>query len=242
MAQKGMFGSQYQQAVVDENRLRQEQARTGGLTGWAAITDAMSGIGSEIGYAGGQAMGMLTPAQQQSQRFDSVMNSMPDFDMTDPEQAKLMSSKMYAEGFYDDAMMLLKESQEMQKVDALIKYYEDIGSGANKTPTAPKPDVSIPAGELDIARNLVKSAFDSGYFDFAEWQKNMPEGASTDGLALFVARRARKNNQSMDAVINELVSGKLKYTEGTSSLGVNPGNSFLDERTNLNPTTTLKER
>ena len=238
-----MFGSQYQQAVVDETRQRQEQARTGGLTGWAAITDAMSGIGSEIGYAGGQAVGMQTAAQQQSQRFDSVMNSMPDFDMTDPEQAKLMSSKMYSEGFYDDAMTLLKESQEMQKVDALMKYYEDIGSGNNKTTITPaKPDVSIPENELDIARGLVKSAFDSGYFDFAEWQKNMPEGASTDGLALFVARRARKNNQSMDFVVNELVSGNLKYTEGTSSLGVNSGNNFLDERTNLDPTRTLKQR
>jgi len=242
MAQKGMFGSQYQQAVVDENRLRQEQARTGGLTGWAAITDAMSGIGSEIGYSGGQAMGMLTPAQQQSQRFDSVMDSMPDFDMTDPEQAKLMSSKMYAEGFYDDAMTLLKESQEMQKVDALIKYYEDIGSGANKAPVANKPDVSIPADEFDIAKKLVKSSFDSGYFDFAEWQTDMPGGASTDALALFVARRARKMNQSMDFVINELVSGNLKYTEGTSSLGVNSGNNFLDERTGLDPTTTLIKR
>jgi len=238
-----MFGSQYQQAVVDENRLRQEQARTGGLTGWAAITDAMSSIGSEIGYSGGQAMGMLTPAQQQNQRFDSVMASMPDFDMTDPEQAKLMSSKMYAEGFYDDAMTLLKESQEMQKVDALMKYYEDIGSGNNKTTTTTnKPDVSIPANEFDIAKSLVKSAFDSGYFDFAEWQTDMPGGASTDGLALFVARRARKMNQSMDFVVNELVSGNLKYTEGTSSLGVNPGDNFQDERNNLDPTRTLKQR
>ena len=52
-----MFGNQYQQAVTDETALRRQSAQTGGMTGWAAITNAMSGIGSEIGYQGGQAMG-----------------------------------------------------------------------------------------------------------------------------------------------------------------------------------------
>ena len=32
MAQKGMFGNQYQQAVTDETALRRQQAQTGGLT------------------------------------------------------------------------------------------------------------------------------------------------------------------------------------------------------------------
>lgn len=232
-----MFGSQYQQAVVDENRLRQEQARTGGLTGWAAITDAMSSIGSEIGYSGGQAMGMLTPAQQQNQRFDSVMASMPDFDMTDPEQAKLMSSKMYAEGFYDDAMTLLKESQEMQKVDALMKYYEDIGSGANKAPITNKRDSGVSAAELAISLDLVKKNFKDSFFDFVD--PDLPAGSSEEGLSLFIAQTARNTNNSMDEVISLIKSGQLKISQGTTAASTTPaGGADL----NLDPTTTLIKR
>tara|TARA_R110000824_G_scaffold78781_1_gene198693 strand:+ start:78 stop:794 length:717 start_codon:yes stop_codon:yes gene_type:complete len=238
MAQKGMFGSQYQQAVVDETRQRQEQARTGGLTGWAAITDAMSGIGSEIGYAGGQAMGMQTAAQQQSQRFDSVMNSMPDFDMTDPEQAKLMSSKMYSEGFYDDAMTLLKESQEMQKVDALMKYYEDIGSGNNKTTTTTtKRDSGVSAAELAIALDLTKKNFKDAWYDFTD--PDLPAGSSEEGLSLFIAQTARNTNSSMDEVISLIKSGQLKISQGTTAASTTPaGGANL----NLDPTTTLLKR
>ena len=91
MAQQGMFGNQYQQAVTDETALRRQQAQTGGMTGWAAITNAMSGIGSELGYQGGQAIGGQTAAQVQQSNFQSVMDSVPDFDAMDPESLQKMS-------------------------------------------------------------------------------------------------------------------------------------------------------
>ena len=120
----GMFGNQYQQAVTDETALRRQQAQTGGLTGWAAITNAMSGIGSEIGYQGGQAMGGMTPAQAQQAQFQTVMDSVPDFDAMDPESLQKMSSAMWQGGFYDEGMQMMNQSRTIQKDDALIKLYE----------------------------------------------------------------------------------------------------------------------
>jgi len=111
MAQQGMFGSSLKQAVTDENALRLQEAQTGGLTGWAAITNAMSGIGSEIGYQGGQAMGGMTPAQSQQAGFQSIMESSPDFDPSNPESLQQMSSKMWNGGYYDQGMAMMEKSQ-----------------------------------------------------------------------------------------------------------------------------------
>ena len=111
MAQQGMFGSSLKQAVTDENALRLQEAQTGGLTGWAAITNAMSGIGSEIGYQGGQAMGGMTPAQSQQAGFQSIMESSPDFDPSNPESLQQMSSKMWNGGYYDQGMAMMERSQ-----------------------------------------------------------------------------------------------------------------------------------
>jgi len=113
MATQGMFGSQYQQAVVDEQNLRRQQAQTGGLTGWAAITNAMSGIGSEIGYQGGQAMGGMTPAQAQQASFQAVMDSVPNFNPADSNSIMEMSAALQAGGFYDESMQLYDRSQKM---------------------------------------------------------------------------------------------------------------------------------
>ena len=109
MAIDGMFNN-YTQAVTDETALRRQSANTNGMTGWAAITDAMSGIGSEFGYAAGQASGGQTPAQAESARFDEVMASVPDFDPTNPESMRLMSSALYSAGFYNESMELLTQS------------------------------------------------------------------------------------------------------------------------------------
>ena len=109
----GMFGNQYQQAVVDEQNLRRQQAQTGGLTGWAAITNAMSGIGSEIGYQGGQAMGGMTPVQAQQANYESIINSVPNFDPTSPESLNEMASAMWNGGEYDRGMEFYTRSQSM---------------------------------------------------------------------------------------------------------------------------------
>jgi len=124
MAQQGMFGNQYQQAVTDETALRRQSAQTGGMTGWAAITNAMSGIGSEIGYQGGQAMGGMTPAQSQQAKFESVMNSVPNFDPTNPASMREMSSALYSANFYDESMELLTQSNVFERNLAELKQIE----------------------------------------------------------------------------------------------------------------------
>ena len=109
MAQQGMFGN-YQQQIADETALRRQSAQTGGMTGWAAITNAMSGIGSELGYSAGKAFGGQTPAEAESAKFDAVMASVPDFDPTNPESMRVMSSALYSAGFYNESMELLTQS------------------------------------------------------------------------------------------------------------------------------------
>ena len=122
MATEGMFGSQYQQAVVDEQNLRRQQSQTGGLTGWAAITNAMSGIGSEIGYQGGQAMGGQTAAQVQQSNFQSVMDSVPDFNPADPASLQAMSSSMWQAGFYDEGMAMMDRASTITAANAQNDY------------------------------------------------------------------------------------------------------------------------
>ena len=122
MAQQGMFGNQYQQAVTDETALRRQQAQTGGLTGWAAITNAMSGIGSEIGYQGGQAMGGQTAAQVQQSNFQSVMDSVPDFNPADPASLQAMSSSMWQAGFYDEGMAMMDRASTITAANAQNEY------------------------------------------------------------------------------------------------------------------------
>mgnify|MGYP003630867519 FL=1 len=112
MAQQGMFGN-YQQQIADETALRRQSAQTGGLTGWAAITNAMSGIGSEIGYQGGQAMGGMTPVQAEQARFQSVMDSF-DFDPTNPDSMMEGSAALNAAGFYDKGLEMFNLSNKVR--------------------------------------------------------------------------------------------------------------------------------
>lgn len=124
MATQGMFGSQYQQAIIDEQNLRRQQAQTGGLTGWAAITNAMSGIGSEIGYQGGQAMGGMTPAQMQQANYQSIIDSVPNFDPTNSDSVSQMASAMWTGGEYDMAMQFYDRSQDMKAANLQVDIAE----------------------------------------------------------------------------------------------------------------------
>jgi len=119
-----MFGSQYQQAIIDEQNLRRQQAQTGGLTGWAAITNAMSGIGSELGYQAGQAMGGMTPAQMQQANYQSIINSVPNFDPTNSDSVAQMASAMWTGGEYDMAMQFYDKSQDMKAADLQVDIAE----------------------------------------------------------------------------------------------------------------------
>ena len=124
MATQSMFGNQYQQAIIDEQNQRRNQAQTGGLTGWAAITNAMSGIGSEIGYQGGQAMGGMTPAQMQQANYQSIIDSVPNFDPTNSDSVQQMASAMWTGGEYDMAMQFYDRSQDMKAADLQVDIAE----------------------------------------------------------------------------------------------------------------------
>ncbi len=123
MAQQGMFGN-YQQQIADETALRRQQSQTGGLTGWAAITNAMSGIGSEIGYAGGQALGGMTPAQQQQASFQAVMDSVPNYDPTNPDSMMEMSAALQAGGFYDQGLKMFQTANKIKSDNLMYKVAE----------------------------------------------------------------------------------------------------------------------
>jgi hypothetical protein len=81
----------------------------------------MSGIGSEIGYQGGQMFGGQTPAQVQETAFNSVMDSIPDFNPSNPESLQKMSSAMWQAGFYDEGMAMMNQGLNIQQSDALVE-------------------------------------------------------------------------------------------------------------------------
>ena len=137
-----------------------------------------------------------------------------------------MSSKLWTGGFYDEGMNMLKESYEMQKVDALMQYYKDQGQallakGSQVTP--PKRDTGITQNEYDIALGLVEKNFATGWFDFL--QSDLPAGSSEEGLAQFIAQTARNTNSSMDEIVNLIKSGELKFTQGTTAASTAPAGS-----------------
>ena len=172
MAQQGMFGN-YQQQLADETALRRQSAQTGGLTGWAAITNAMSGIGSEIGYQGGQAMGGMTPVQAEQARFQSVMDSF-DYDPSNPDSLIEGAAAMNAAGFYDKGLEMFNLSNKV-KSDNLLVEVKEIELKNLKNPKREmvtlgddrvyyrdtlelvKPDLEIPEEELTTTEQI---AFD----------------------------------------------------------------------------------
>ena len=169
--------------------------------------------------------------------LNKIMTSIPNFDATNPEQMKEMSSKLWTGGFYDEGMGMLKESYEMQKVDALMQYYKDQGdaalASANEV-TPPKRDTSITQNEYDIALDLVEKNFDTGFFDFID--PDLPAGSSKEGLAQFIAQTARNTNSSLDQVISLIKSGELKFTQGTTAASTAPagGGTSTTSTTALN--------
>jgi hypothetical protein len=220
----GLFGNIYDVQTAQQNQLAAEARGTG--EGWAAMTTAARELGGAIGQGVGRAFGGVTPQEQKMEELNNIMTSVPNFDPTNPEQIREMSSKLWTGGFYDEGMNMLKESYEMQKVDALMQYYKDQGQallakGSQVTP--PKRDTGITQNEYDIALGLVEKNFDTSFFDLID--PDLPAGASKEGLAQFIAQTARNTNSSLDQVINLIKSGELKFTQGTTAASTAPAGS-----------------
>lgn len=220
----GLFGNIYDVQTAQQNQLAAEARGTG--EGWAAMTTAARELGGAIGQGVGRAFGGVTPQEQKMEELNNIMTSIPNFDPTNPEQMREMSSKLWTGGFYDEGMNMLKESYEMQKVDALMQYYKDQGQallakGSQVTP--PKRDTGITQNEYDIALGLVEKNFATGWFDFL--QSDLPAGSSEEGLAQFIAQTARNTNSSMDEIVNLIKSGELKFTQGTTAASTAPAGS-----------------
>ena len=220
----GLFGNIYDVQTAQQNQLAAEARGTG--KGWAAMTTAARELGGAIGQGVGRAFGGVTPQEQKMEELNNIMTSIPNFDPTNPEQMREMSSKLWTGGFYDEGMNMLKESYEMQKVDALMQYYKDQGQallakGSQVTP--PKRDTGITQNEYDIALGLVEKNFDTSFFDLID--PDLPAGASKEGLAQFIAQTARNTNSSLDQVINLIKSGELKFTQGTTAASTAPAGS-----------------
>ena len=237
MAQQGMFGSSFQQAVTDENALRLQQAQTGGLTGWAAITNAMSGIGSEIGYQGGQAMGGQTPAQAQQAQFQAVMDSVPNYDPSNPESMVELSAALRSAGFYDQALEMFNMSNKV-KADNLMYKVAELEYENLKTPKAReiieiqgykyyKDTLGNEGGPTRIAPNLEKE----------------PTGTAENQ-----ALKQKRNEFIKDAGGNETVGNEefLKYiqaldlTNATAAAKIDLGTSIFTSTMKVRDNTAVK--
>ncbi len=220
----GLFGNIYDTQTAQQNQLAAEARGTG--EGWTAMTTAARELGGAIGQGVGRAFGGVTPQEQKMAELNKIMTSIPNFDATNPEQMKEMSSKLWTGGFYDEGMGMLKESYEMQKVDALMQYYKDQGEAAlakGTEVTPPKRDTSVTQNEYDIALNLVEKNFSTSWYDIVD--PDLPSGASKEGLAQFIAQTARNTNSSLDQVISLIKSGQLKFTQGTTAASTAPAGS-----------------
>lgn len=204
----GLFGNKYQQAVDNEAIQRRQLSQTGGLTGWAAITQGMANIGSELGYQGGQMFGGQTPAQVQQANYQAVIDSVPDFDPTDPASLQAMSSAMWQGGFYDEGMAFMDRSQDITSANLqndLIKSQLEpkekeltvteqiafdkakrIREGAELVQGMPRTTSS----DMLAVANVLE---DAGYTDIPEYKNLRQNIVSTQGIELQVGKEETTN-------------------------------------------------
>jgi len=204
----GLFGNKYQQAVDNEAIQRRQLSQTGGLTGWAAITQGMANIGSELGYQGGQMFGGRTPAQVQQDNYQAVIDSVPDFDPNNPESLQEMSSAMWRGGFYDEGMNFMARSQDIisanlqnELIKSQLKPKEKelsvteqiafdkakrIREGAELVQGMPR---TTSADMLAVANVLE----DAGYTDIPEYKNLRQNIVSTQGIELQFGKEETTN-------------------------------------------------
>ena len=208
----GLFGNIYDVQTAQQNQLAAEARGTG--EGWAAMTTAARELGGAIGQGVGRAFGGVTPQEQKMEELNNIMTSISNFDPTNPEQMREMSSKLWTGGFYDEGMNMLKESYEMQKVDALMQYYKDQGEAAIASagrPAKRTPDTAPTAGEYEMLSNMVDENFDTSYFDFI--QPDIPQGKSKDWLIGSIHDYARVTDLTQGQVIDRIKEGTIDISK-----------------------------
>lgn len=204
----GLFGNKYQQAVDNEAIQRRKLSQTGGLTGWAAITQGMANIGSELGYQGGQMFGGRTPAQVQQDNYQAVIDSVPDFDPNNPESLQEMSSAMWRGGFYDEGMNFMKRSQDIISANLqneLIKSQlkpkekelsvtEQIAfDKAKRRSEAASLVQKMPRTTVEEMQAVSKVLEDAGYTDTDEYKNLRTNLASLMGIELSREKELQTN-------------------------------------------------
>ena len=221
----GLFGNKYQQAVDNEAIQRRQLSQTGGLTGWAAITQGMANIGSELGYQGGQMFGGQTPAQIQQANYQAVIDSVPDFDPMNPESLQAMSSAMWRGGFYDEGMAFMDRSQDITSANLqndLIKSQlepkekeltvteqiafdkaQRIKEGAELVRGMPR---TTSADMLAVADKLE----DAGYTDIPEYKNLRSNIVSTQGIELQVGSQEERERKAAVAEEQRLLTATYK--------------------------------
>jgi hypothetical protein len=223
----GLFGNKYQQAVDNEAIQRQQLSQTGGLTGWAAITQAMGGLGGELGYQGGQMFGGQTPAQVQQSNYQAVIDSVPNFDPMDPASLQAMSSAMWQGGFYDEGMSMLNQSRAMQLDDAKIELYKAQAQD-ELTPDGPsiteqialtKDERRAAAAKLvqEMPRTTVaemkavsKVLEDGGYTDTAEYKNLRTNMQSMINTELTVQKEQTTNKEQAEKLEEQQTTLAMK--------------------------------
>lgn len=208
----GLFGNKYQQAVDNEAIQRRQLSQTGGLTGWAAITQGMANIGSELGYQGGQMFGGRTPAQVQQDNYQAVIDSVPDFDPMNATSLQEMSSALWRGGFYDEGMAMLNQSRAMQLDDAKIELYK-AQAKSEGIPDAPSPTEQIAmtkdarrAAAAELVQGMPRTTVaemkavskvleDGGYTDTAEYKNLRTNMQSMINTELTVQKEQTTNEE-----------------------------------------------
>jgi len=227
MATTGLFGNKYQQAVDNEAIQRRQLSATGGLTGWEAITQGMANIGSEFGHQSGQLFGGRTAAQVQQDKYQAVIDSVPDFDPTDSSSYQKMSSAMWQGGFYDEGMALLTQSRAMQLDDAKIELYKAQAQD-ELTVDGPSPTEQIamtkderraaaaelvqgmPRTTVDEMKAVSKVLEDGGYTDTAEYKNLRTNMQSMINTELTVQKELTTNEEQAAKVEEQQTTLAMK--------------------------------
>ncbi|HAT66770.1 MAG TPA: hypothetical protein DCS66_19635 [Flavobacteriaceae bacterium] len=175
--------------------------------------------------------------------LEKITGSMTDFDPTDPTQMKEMSSKLWTGGFYDEGLAMLKESYEMQKVDALMQYYKDQGLAAlykAGQPTKRTPDTAPTTAEYDSIMEMINQNFDSGFWDFID--PDIPAGKSKEWLVGFIHDYARVTDLTQGQVIDGILDATIDITKAIPGASLPSTSESAVGSTIDDPSVTLASR
>jgi hypothetical protein len=156
---------------------------------------------------------------------------------------KEMSSKLWTGGFYDQGLDMLKESYEMQKVDALMQYYKDQGAAAlYKAAVPPKrtPDTAPTTAEYDSIMGMINQAFDTSYFDFID--PDIPLDKSKEWLVGFIHDYARVTDLTQGQVIDGILDASIDISKAIPGASLPSTSDSAVSSTIGDPSVTLAQR